>query len=274
MTKQLLLFLFISFVFTVPTVAQNCVPDTTLKDSTGFVYPPPYHEEFSPEGGIDAAACINEPYEFVWQVITPPTVEILGLSLNLSYLKLNTEGAIKNLPLGINYLCNPPDCQFNVGEVGCVLLYGSATADNPAGNYSLEFEGTLRLAVGANFPVTFPDPGIFPGEYILELFPEGSPECQPLSVDPEVASLYHHQFYPNPVVDQAWLQLFSPSETMVMMDIFDLSGKLFRSSILSLHQGENTVPVDIKGLGSGYWMYRLTWPDGRGTSAAFIKNSR
>jgi hypothetical protein len=254
--------------------AQTCMPDSTFQDSTGFVYPPPYDEEASPEGGIDVAACINTPYEFVWQVITPPTVEILGLNLNLAHLKLNTTGAIKNLPEGITYVCNPPDCQFNVGQVGCVMLVGMPSANNAPGNYDLEFEGVLRLAVGANFPVTFPDEGIFPGKYTLAVYPEGDPACQPTSLNDERRDVFTHSIYPNPTLGEAWLQLFAVRESPVVIDVFDMGGRLHRTATLMVLPGENNLLLETQGLDAGYYIYRLTWPDGQRASGSFVKASR
>ena len=110
--------------------AQTCVPDPMYADSIGFVFPPPYDSILNPEGGIPQPACIGKSFEFVWTIDVPTDVTVFGFPVQLDQLSLATNGAVTNLPKGVTYVCNPPNCVFKVNEPGCVLLYGTPTAEN------------------------------------------------------------------------------------------------------------------------------------------------
>jgi hypothetical protein len=258
------------FVFSISVFSQQCEPDLTLQDSLGFIYPPPYDSIFSPEGGIDRPACIGMEYEFFWNVITPPEVELFGNTLMLSYLELPTSGAVSNLPEGISDLCNPPNCRFEVGEVGCVLLYGTPTNGNPVMDYALEFSGTLRLAIGVNLPVTFPDSNVFPGTYDLTLLEAGNPACTTSSEENTFQKLTV-TVYPNPVNAQTILNVTSPINGKGIIRVFDSTGRLIQSESINVYEGEQAIPFDIARLPVGYAFYQFSMENGWQQTGSLLK---
>lgn len=258
--------------------AQNCVPDPQYADSTGFVFPPPYHPVEEPEGGIPVPACIGSYFEFQWTINTPDTVLFpvapgFELSVALEYLKLNTSGAISNLPEGISYICNPPDCQFNVGELGCVLLYGTPTANNPPGSYDLFFTGQLRTKTIGTLNVNFPDPNLYPGNYFLEVLEAGDPQCLS-SIDGHSGNTMSSRIVPNPVTDQAIIELETLQAGPARLEVFDLTGRTVLFQTVQLHPGSNRLPLDTRGLESGFWFYRLEGELGHRSHGTFIVNLR
>jgi hypothetical protein len=264
-TTSLLMLAFSSILF-----SQQCEPDLTLQDSLGFIYPPPYDSILSPEGGIDRPACIGMEYEFFWNVITPLEVELFGNTFMLSYLELPTSGAIANLPDGISYLCNPPNCRFEVGEVGCVLLYGTPTNGNPVKDYALEFSGTLRLTAGVNLPVTFPDPNIFPGTYDLTLLEAGNPACT-TSSDEHTLQKLTVTAYPNPVNAQTILNVTSPVNGKAIFRVFDLTGSMILSENLNVVQGEQAISFDSSQLPVGYAFFQFSMENGWQQAGSLLK---
>lgn len=261
---------FLVLVFSFRLFSQQCEPDLSLKDSLGFIYPPPYDSILSPEGGIDRPACIGMEYEFFWNVITPPEVELFGNTFMLSYLELPTSGAISNLPEGITYLCNPPNCRFEVGKVGCVLLYGTPTNGNPIKDYELEFSGTLRLVGGINLPVTFPDPTIFPGTYDLTLLEAGNPACTTSSEENTLQNL-SVSVYPNPITTQTLLKVSSPVSGKGSLRIYDITGRIIQAVALDVIQGEQAIPLDTSQLPVGYAFYQFSMENGWQQAGSILK---
>lgn len=176
--------------------SQACLPDSTYRDSTAGVYPRP----IVPGGtgkGIDKAACINKPYEFVFTVVIPDTLRIPGvpLLLNLTHAKIDPTGAISNLPDGITYGCNPPTCIYPKKTIGCLVLKGTPTKNNTPGDYKPVIKLTIGTLLG-NIEIDYPG-AQFPGEYILKLYDEN---CLIATKDIQVSQ---YSFFPNPT--QGWI---------------------------------------------------------------------
>ncbi len=273
MRTQLLFLALFMISLSARSTAQSCVPDPQFADSTGFVFPAPYHPVNSPEGGIDQPACIDQYYEFVWTIQVPEDVTIFGFSVQLEYLKLDTMGAVTNLPVGINYVCNPPNCQFNVNEPGCVLLYGTPTSGNTPGVYDLGFTGALKTVAAGVLPVMFPDPNLYPGNYYLDLLPANDPGC--LSGTGNVArGINHQRVMPNPVLDWSTLEITSTLPLSGLIEIIDLTGRSCKSWQVDIEPGSNTFTMDLSDLSPGFWMYRIGTLEGQVISGSLIKVSR
>lgn len=177
------LFLFIllnNFAF-----AQNCLPDSLVRDSAVGVYPKPITPA-NPDGGIKTPACINKPFEFVLTIKISDTVSIPGIPIpvNLVSAKIDTVGAIAGLPVGMTYACNPPTCVFPKNTVGCMVLKGTPTDANTPGIYRPVITLTLGTAFG-NFELKYPGE-FFPGEYLLTLLDE---KCAVSTQDPSDAEV-------------------------------------------------------------------------------------
>ncbi|MBK8955767.1 MAG: T9SS type A sorting domain-containing protein [Saprospiraceae bacterium] len=195
MMKQYTISILLS-LFTISIDAQACLPDSTLKDSSAGVFPRPITPE-NPNGGITKKACINKPYEFTLTVVVPDTVQIpiLPAPLPLEKVAIDTANAISNLPVGISYSCNPPNCIFKKNELGCLILNGTPTDVNTPGDYKPIIKLKLTVNVGVPFDYTTEYPGpAFPGEYILQLQAEN--DCASAAKN---FSQFKNSWYPNPL---------------------------------------------------------------------------
>ncbi len=219
--------------------SQTCNPDSTYRDSTVGVYPKP----ITPDGtskGINIPACINKPYTFDFTVIVPDTVRIQGILLNLVSAKLETSGAIANLPQGISYSCNPPNCVYPAKTFGCLRLQGTPTSANTPG----DFKPIISLSIVTPFgPFAVTYPGTFPGEYILKLYDEN---C--LIATKDLSSLSEN-FYPNPA--EGWVT--SKDENISDLSLSDMNGKI----ITTQSKIVNNKFVFPTNLSNG--MYLLNW---------------
>jgi hypothetical protein len=272
MRTQLLLIFMLIACFSARSSAQSCVPDPLVADSAGFVFPAPYHPVNSPEGGIDQPACIDQYFEFVWTIQVPEDVTIFGFSVQLEYLKLETAGAVTNLPDGINYVCNPPNCQFNVNEPGCVLLYGTPTSGNTPGVYDLGFTGSLKTVSGGVLPVSFPDANLYPGNYYLNLLPANDPGCIS-GTGNLIQGINQHQFVPNPILDWATFEILSTTHLSGQLMMVDLTGRSCKSVIVEIEPGQNSYSMDLSDLSPGFWIYRFVTHEGQEVTGTFVKHS-
>ena len=209
--------------------SQSCQPDSIYRDSSAGVYPKPITPA-NPNGGIDKIACIGKPYEFVFTVNIPDTLTVPGIPtlLHLKSAKIDTSGAILNLPEGISYSCNPPNCEFAKQTTGCIILHGTPSNNAIPGIYKPEITLTINTTL---FPVTVKYPGpYFPGEYLLTLL---DAQCLNSSkdVDKEFAN-----WYPNPA--DSYIK-YSGKETVSNFKLINSSG----CTILQVLQPESDVYV-------------------------------
>lgn len=254
---------------------QACLPDSMYIDSSGFVFPLPYDSLNNPMGGIDKEACINQEFEFTWTLKVPDTVLFPGIPIPIpvDYFRIDTIGAISNLPSGLTYKCNPPNCLFDAGSLGCVIIQGTPLPINPVGTYDLEFVGNLKTATGATIPVTFPNPQLFPGHYYLKLNEENSPNCT-TSVDEPGERILQTRVFPNPVDALSLLEIELQRGSELQIVIMDLTGRVFRSWRLSVPGGRHQIPLDLSAMPAGYWVYQVVADDGKRAVGNLISTLR
>ncbi len=273
--KSILLLMTAALLRLTALQAQVCQPDSMYLDSSGFVFPVPYDSLLNPDGGIKQEACINHEFDFAWTLKIPDTILFPGIPIPIpvASFTIDTTGAISNLPIGINYKCNPASGVFPAGKMGCVQLYGKPTSANPIGIYDLEFEGVLKTTTGASIPVTFPNPQLFPGHYYLKLNEENSTNCTTSTADPD-HWLHAARIIPNPVADLSLLEVNGPVPQSLVVQILDLTGRTFRTWRVSIDAGVQQIPLDLHDLPAGYWIYKLSSDRGSSTSGGLIKTSR
>ncbi|MFZ1424191.1 MAG: T9SS type A sorting domain-containing protein [Saprospiraceae bacterium] len=197
--------------------AQNCLPDSTFRDSSAGVYPKPISPT-NPNGGIKKKACINKPFEFIFTVVVPDsvTVPIYPTPIALEKVAIDTINAISNLPKGITYKCNPPNCVYNKNTFGCLILSGIATTDNIPGDFKPIIKLILTINLGFPVPYATEYPGdAFPGEYILTL--QSEVDCASATNQDLRKTNY---WYPNPGKGI----LYAESKDVHSIKIYDLQG--------------------------------------------------
>jgi len=254
--KQLFTLVFLLLGFASSLWAQEaCVADTTFQDSLG-VFPLPFDEEASPDAGITEAACINKPYEFVFTIAVGDSIDFGTSRLPIDSIILNPDTAIANLPAGIDYVCNPPDCIFRKDQLGCIALTGTAEASNASGEYNLAITGNV-FSGPLPFELTFPDEAIAPGEYILTLNEEDSPDCAVVNTENVLSEKVRMQLQPNPVRGFAQILISVPTTQRYQFQIFDVLGKLVQERNVQLFKGENRLDFDASNLSNGVYFYAL-----------------
>lgn len=165
-------YVFILALFTQVSIFAQCIPDASLPDDVAGLFPAPENPNTNPDGGITEPACIGQPYEFVFTLVT--TVDAKGTPLGDLKVDSILLSFVDGLPEGLTYRCDTGNCSTKGGDKGCLIISGTPTANNEPGDYIITMGGTLYAKDTRDRPTTlstdFPDEVNFPGDiYILEL---------------------------------------------------------------------------------------------------------
>lgn len=218
---------FISFLvvcLALQSTAQNCTPDSNIPDDAFGVYPLPYDENESPDGGITDSACLNHRFEFVFTAIAGDSFTFGTTRLPLDSLSMPKTGGISGLPKGISYACDPPNCTFPKQSKGCVILKGTVKDASEVGNHTLKLSGTLYAnGSPSGLKLSFPSPLIAPGTYTLTVLDDNAGKCQKLDV-PTMTDVSINT-YPNP--SNGLVRVEMPSEfTNTNVTVYSNTGSL------------------------------------------------
>jgi len=255
MKKNLLLFILLAGTSIAFGQFGTCTPDPTYADSAVGVYPLPYDPVANPNGGITKSACKNKPYQFDFNINVPDTVNLLGQMVPLQKLSLATSGAISNLPAGLTYACNPPNCVFDKNTVGCIAIFGTVTNAVPVGDYELLINGTLNI--GFNFPFSFPNAALFPGTYILKVEEENSSNCFVVSTTDARIKNFRAEIAVNPIDETARIVVHSKVSGSVNLSITNMAGQKLISGKHFMSEGRNEILVDAVVLKSGIYLFTI-----------------
>jgi len=258
--KKAILFFFASFLVTFLS-AQTCQPDTAFIDAEPGVFPLPFSDN-EPDGGIPFPACINEPFEFVITIKVPEQVPLGGFQVNVDSVLIDTIGAVQNLPDGMDYACNPPNCIFIPGgdTLSCLLVFG--TPNNPA---DIGTSDIIVNAIAFNdfipaLPITLPDnTGIFPGaegNYFLELREEG--DCMTTNTRDYLNEQLSLENSPNPFGYETVIEVNSLSREDLDFEVFDLLGQRIYLEKVLIQPGTNQIPFDGSQLQNGIYNYSFS----------------
>ncbi len=239
---------------------DQCTVDPVFQDTLPGVYPFPYEPDLNPNGGITDTACLNEFFQFVFTLVINDTIQLDGTSVPIDSIVFNTEGAISNLPQGMDYTCNPPTCSFPKDTQGCVVIYGKATNSSDLGDHELVISGFLFSPfTPQGAPLQFPNPNLAAGTYILSVVEQGSPNCVIWTdVNEPLSQIESFRNLPNPFSGTTTLEILAKKAGEYIFTLTDLMGRQVATRKLSLVQGLNHWTFDATGLAPGMYIYTLS----------------
>ena len=247
--KKILLVLCLA-AFVAPTFAQTCDFDPQYADSVG-VYPQPYIQGMdgaSDTGGIPDTACLNTYYSTTFSILVD-TFSVGAFFVDPDSLIIEN---VSNLPAGMTYACDPPNCTFYPQQPGCATIYGIPSEE---GVFSLEITG-VAYTTFTPISVTFPDPQLAPGEYLLYVRPEGDASCMTNAVQTP-AAIETVSIAPNPFSGQTQLNLEATEAGDYRFLVSDLLGKTVKNQTLRVVEGENNFLIEAQDWAKGIYIYSL-----------------
>lgn len=256
MKKTLPLLFALLCALSVAAQAPVCMRDSSILQTGELLSPAPW-DTADMEYNLNDA-CINKPYNQSVTVNVPPDFQGLPI-INVT---VATTGAVQNLPAGVTYACDPPNCVFNANSLGCIVLYGTPTPANPAPDtLDLGIVVTVNTALGA-IPLTFPNTGL----------PNTPEQHYYLAVKTEECLVGNYergnQFTllkntPNPFSAQTLITAESLVAGDFQFEVFDLLGQRVHAETIRLEIGRNEFNFDADQLANGAYIYTLSNRDGK-----------
>lgn len=242
-----------------------CKPDTSILKTINVIHPSPYRDTV-PGSGIQQAACIGEPFALPFTILVPNVFQFGGVSLPLFSAQLPTTGAVRGLPDGLSYKCEPPNCVMLANTPGCIQISGTPTTKNDTGAYDLTINFSISTAIG---PLAAEFPGsLFPGEYTLRLNAPG--QCENTTAVKFPAAQIHLTTAPNPFNRQTLISFWNEKSKTGILDLYSFAGIKLRSIKQSLQQGYNQILLERQELPAGWYYYSLTVGQARWTNRLII----
>lgn len=235
MTKQLLLLL-VAGIFSVNLALQaQCTPGDSISCPD-----PENNGQICPETFPDAY--VGQLYSVTATILPPPSVSYGTATAPLNKIVLLN---VENLPPGLTWVSNSTTNTFFPGTYYCVLLSG--TPQNV---------GTYPLKIRVGVYITFLGSPLYIGENVdsTSLVINVSPATD-IAILPANERKLH--ISPNPFKEDARFVFYSQEAKNIKLDIFNLAGQKISSAQYPVERGENELPVDMKNLAPGLYIYRL-----------------
>lgn len=255
MMKRALLFAFCSFISLAWAQAQTCTPAQNFPDTAIAI--PPSWSPLRLMGGIQDTACIGQYFEFTLSIKAPAAIPGLpGVTVNS--IAIPAANGVANMPQGMTYVCNPPNCVFPRDTVACIKMFGIPNNPADVGQKDLTLSLTINTSFGQLSNIPYPNAQLDPGgHYYLNVKPAGSSNCFVSSdreADLPVTGLYSR---PNPTSGFTQIEANVLLAGQYEFRVTDLAGAVLHRRMLQLYNGENVIDFDGSHLPAGMYLYSL-----------------
>jgi len=257
--KKIILFALAVLCLSTSLLSQTvtCKPDPTIADTSYGVFPLPYSKT-NLKGGISDTACLNTFYDFIFTLNVPKSFNA-GLfgTIPVNSIQLSTTKAVENLPTGLGYTCNPPNCTFPAGTKGCIIVSGTPTNPANVGVTDLKIKGQVNSVLPID--ITFPNAQLFAeGNYFLYIRPQGSAACRVSSTRELAATKLRMGNLPNPFTGFTQIEVDSDLRGQFDFRVFDIMGRLIQRRPVQISQGINRIPFEAFDMSPGLYIFTLT----------------
>ncbi|MBL7827337.1 MAG: T9SS type A sorting domain-containing protein [Saprospiraceae bacterium] len=253
MMKKTLLLLVLMAASKASFGQQLCVRDSSVLQ-TGALLAPPFWDTITMLYALNDA-CITHPYNQSVTVNVPTSFQ----NIPMTNVTIATTGAVSNLPVGLTYSCDPPNCVFNAGTLGCIRIYGTPTSANVAPDtFDLGITVTINLLLGS-VPLVFP--GQLPGNnhYYLAL---KDAQCLVGAYDQHV-DLAYIKTSPNPFSGETTISVETIEGGDYNFEVFNVVGQNVHTRAIRLEAGQNQIRFDGNDLPNGSYFYTIGNKNGK-----------
>ena len=255
MKKLLPLLFVVSFATT--AFSQVCVRDSSIL-LTGALLSPAYWDTITKQYNLNDA-CVNHPYNQSITINVPSTFS--GIPIN--FVSVPTTGAILDLPIGLTYTCDPPNCVFNKSTLACIRIFGTPTIANVPvpDTFDLKIKVTINASPLGVFALDFPEgiPNLPNPHYYLALKNE---QCLVGTYD-QNSSLGYVKNAPNPFSNETTITVESIVPGDFQFEVFDLVGQRLHAQLSRLDAGVYEFSFDGSHLPNGSYFYSIGNRDGK-----------
>jgi Secretion system C-terminal sorting domain len=256
--------LFLALILIVGNLsAQTCERDSIVLDSMWLVAPK-YWTPTDPTI-YTKPACINEPYSQSVTFNVPPQITLSGFTLPLTKITVAATGAVTGLPVGLNYSCDPPNCEFLANTLGCMLISGTPTNANTPGDKELTIKVTAYSLITQE--IEFPGTIAPSSKYYITVKNTGECASGTSDLSGQIAGVKNA---PNPFSQFTEVMVDALVAGEYSFEVFNLLGKKVNEQQIELVQGRNQFTFDAGELPNGTYFYALGNRTGRVTNTFVI----
>ncbi|MBL4652918.1 MAG: T9SS type A sorting domain-containing protein [Flavobacteriales bacterium] len=240
--------LIFSLFFLANVSAQICVPDTQYTSTGNWPDTIPL-------------AYVDLVYNTVITNVVPldTVIDVAGIptDVTVNYVEITD---FTGLPAGFTYQCNPSDCIFIGGSIGCILVEGPAPAISDIGIYPVEiYTNTEGVAIVLGFPITQNQLDTVKTYYIEIADTSGSQatsvKTKQLNPSTELELL---NVYPSPSFDNATVSFYSNNNESIELSIMDITGKIIYSKSVNAGIGIHQEYVNVSDFDTGIYFVSAT----------------
>ncbi|MEP6792759.1 MAG: T9SS type A sorting domain-containing protein [Saprospiraceae bacterium] len=242
--------------------AQDCIRDSSLLITGDVLSPTPWTSD-APFYNLHAA-CIGEPYSQSITINVP--TDIFGVPV--TNLSIPTSFAIHNKPNGMAYACDPPNCIFNSGTLGCISLFGVPLSENMVPDtLDMHIDASYNTLIG---PVAIDIPASLSegGHFFLILNAPGN--CFLSSTKETRSSFSQVHAIPNPFIWETNIVVHSNQNGSFKFALFNILGHQMYTQKVQLTEGNNQFYFDGSDLTSGIYFYSIGNDEGSSV-CSFVK---
>ncbi|MFZ1676795.1 MAG: T9SS type A sorting domain-containing protein [Saprospiraceae bacterium] len=241
---------------------QDCVRDSSILISGDVLSPMPWSTD-APFYNLHPA-CIGEPYNQSITINVP--TDIFGVPV--TDLSIPTSFAVHNKPNGVTYACDPPNCVFNSGTLGCISLFGTPISENMVPDtLDMHIDAVYNTPFG---PLAIDVPSSMAQGIHFYMLLNAPGNC--LSSNTNELSDYFSRVNasPNPFMQETNVQVQSNQNGAFRFAVFNFLGRQMYTREVELKEGNNQFYFDGSGLPSGIYIYSIG-NDERRSVGRFVK---
>lgn len=238
--------------------AQICEIDSAILNQSSTLFPPPYHAESNPMGGIRDTACVGIPFEYHFSV-RPAFGAVDAALVSFQIRHTNFEPPLPSF----NHVCDQYECVYEPQQLGCMKIYGTPQIAD-IGQHELTFQVTDtwfyngdEVNAHANIPNPAGSSGVPYGAYTLVVEESNSAYCTLVQTHEEAQIEFSDIYnYPNPF--NAYTEIRFPSFTgKIKMSVLNASGAIIYSNTYSLNNESQLLFKRPGSMSSGFYFYIL-----------------
>jgi hypothetical protein len=271
MKKTVLLLCVVASMALSRAQAQVCVLDSSILDADEFTYVLP--ALWTPDSPYinTKPACLTEYYEMSVTFNIPDTIVNLpglppGTQIPIDNISIATSGAITNIPAGLTYLCNPPNCVFPKNTLGCLLIYGTPTGPVDTIDLNIKVKVKTPLVI---IPIELNFPSQINADYHFYLMVRDAGDCSS-GTDDLSGQISSVKNVPNPFGDRTLINVESSVSGDFQFEVFDLTGQRVHSQSVQVLAGSNQFTFEAGDLPNGAYFFTFGNAEGRVTRKMVI----
>lgn len=241
--KKLLTFLMIGSCAFIANAQTACTPDNSHAGNPG-IYPDTVQNL--------APATVGIAYDETITVVIPSdtTVDFPGVgivTLTVNYMRVDS---VVGHPSSFTYGCNPADCSFPGGSIGCMAVMGTPVTGD-VGTHPLTVYVTANVTHALLGTFDAPQSTVNGYKIVVN---SGNSSVEQLDIN----KFQVGQNIPNPANGSTLINFTSPTPSTIDFKVYNMLGMVVKNQKIDAVSGMNKINFNTSELSQGVYVYSLT----------------